>query len=681
MPVAHRSSPSEPRQPSQRTAVAARRSRHALALLTAALAVSLGAPEAARGQLLAPPPARLPTPSTMWDLHDLYASPQAWQASYDQVKARAQTLDRFRGTLGGSADALYTALDAISNVNRVSDRLGVYASLKGDEDLRVAANQELRQQAQALATLIAGKTAWVAPEIISLGAAKVQRFEAQRPTLRQRFDFYLADTLRAAPHTLGEQAEGVLAAAGNVLAQPEAIRDQLADADLPYPQFGLPDGSTVRLDEPAYEKYRQTSDRDERRRVFDAFWGTWMNYQGTVGATLTAQVMGDVFTAQVRHYDSALAAALFQSNMPVSVYQTLVAQTNAALPTLYRYLRLRREQLGIHGPLAYYDNYVPLFEPAAPPHFSVADAERIALAALAPLGPQYLQMLRSGFSSAWMNVLPHPGKATGGYMNGSAYDVHPYLLLNYNDDYDSLSTFVHEWGHAMHTLFADNAQPYEKSNYSTFIAESAAIANEMLLNDYMVSHARTRAEKLYYLGAGLESIRTTFFRQVMFAEFELAIHQQIEQGRPLSGAKLTQMYCGLLKRYYGESEGVMTIDPRYCIEWAFVPHFYYDFYVWQYATSMAGAAAITDSILKEGAPARDRYFAMLRAGGSDYPYDLYERAGIDMASPAPYQALAARMNRLMDQIEALQRGGDGGAGGDSGAGGDGSAGAGVPQAH
>ncbi len=643
-------------------AVATARWRGLLALSVVALAVSLPAPRA-DGQLAAPPAPPLPdNVPTMWDLHDLYASPQAWQASYEQVRAQAQTLDRFKGTLGRSADALYTALDAISTVNRVSDRLGVYASLLGDEDLRVAVNQERRQQAQDLATQIAAQTAWVAPEIISLGAAKVQRFESERAALQQRFDFYLTDTLRAAPHTLGEEAEGVLAAAGNVLAQPEAIHDQLADADLPYPQFRLPDGSSVRLDEPAYEKYRQASDRDERRRVFDAFWGTWSSYQGTVGATLTTQVMGDVFTAQVRHYDSALASALFQSNMPEAVYRTLVAQTNAALPTLYRYLRLRRAQLGIQGPLAYYDNYVPLFQPAQPPHFPVADAERITLAALAPLGPDYVAMLRSGFTSRWMNALPHPGKATGGYMNGSAYDVHPYILINYNDDYDSLSTLAHEWGHAMHTLLANAAQPYEKSNYSTFIAESAAISNEMLLNDYMVSHARTRAEKLYYLGAGLESIRTTFFRQVMFAEFELAIHQEIEQGRPLSGARLTQIYCGLLKRYYGEAEGVMTIDPHYCIEWAFVPHFYYDFYVWQYATSMAGAAAITDSILKEGTPARDRYFAMLKAGGSDYPYDLYKRAGIDMASPAPYQALAARMNRLMDEVEALQREGDAGGG-------------------
>jgi oligoendopeptidase F len=237
-------------------------------------------------------------------------------------------------------------------------------------------------------------------------------------------------------------------------------------------------------------------------------------------------------------------------------------------------------------------------------------------------------------------------------MNGSAYDVHPYLMLHHHDDYDSLSTFAHEWGHAVHTLLTTKNQPYEKSDYSTFTAESASIANEMLLNDYMVAHAKTKEERLYYLGEGLEAIRGTFFRQVMFAEFELQIHEEVEAGKPLSGARLTEMYCALLKKYHGDAEGVLKIDPAYCVEWAFIPHFYYNFYVYQYATSMAGAAQFTDAIVKEGAPASKRFLALLEAGGSDYPYDLYKRAGIDMATPAPYRALVARMNRIMDEIEA-----------------------------
>lgn len=594
-------------------------------------------------------------PSTMWDLGDLYATPQSWNDAYAKTRAGAQRLDRYRGTLGRSAGAMFAALDAISAVNRQSDQLGVYAGLKGDEDLGNAAAQERRQQAQALASLIGEKTAWVNPEIVALGKPRVEAFLRQRNDLRQRFDFLLRDALRSAPHTLGSQAEGVLAGAGIVLAQPSTVRDEFAYAELPYPDFKLPDGQTIRLDEPAYEKYRQVGDRAERKAVFDTFWGAWHRFQGTSGAMLASQVIGDVFTAQQRKFDGALAAALFQSDMPEAVYRTLVAQANASLPTLHRYLKMRRAHLGITDELAYYDNYPPMFRLDPVPSFSVADSERITLEALAPLGNDYLTLLRRGFAGQWMNALPHPGKATGAYMQGGAYDVHPYLLLNHNDDYQSLSTLAHEWGHAVHTLLTDAAQPYEKSNYSTFIAESASIGNEMLLNDYMVSHAASKAEKLYYLGQGLESIRQTYFRQVLFAEFELAAHTELEQGRPLSGERLTDIYCGLLKRYYGEAQGVMKIDPAYCIEWAYVPHFYRDFYVWQYATSMAGAAELTDAILTGGDTARARYLDMLRAGGSDYPYALYRKAGIDMASPAPYRALVARMNRLMDEIEALEK--------------------------
>jgi oligoendopeptidase F len=253
-----------------------------------------------------------------------------------------------------------------------------------------------------------------------------------------------------------------------------------------------------------------------------------------------------------------------------------------------------------------------------------------------------------------MDVLPREGKASGAYMNGSAYNVHPFLHLNHNYDYEALSTFVHEWGHAVHTLLDDETQPYETSSYSTFIAETASITNEMLLNDYMVAHAQAKNEKLYYLGEGLELIRATFFRQTMFAEFQLKIHEELEQGRALSGARMTELYCDLLKKFHGDAEGVMKIDPAYCIEWAFIPHFYYGFYVWQYATSMAGAAQFADAIEHEGAPARTRFIAMLKAGGSDYPYPLYKKAGLDMATPQPYQALLARMNRIMDQIDALE---------------------------
>ncbi len=617
-----------------------------------ALALFAGASFAAT---TAPTPTSTSAPANgMWDLRDLYPTPEAWTAARDKVKAQAKALDRYTGTLGKSADAMLKALSAISDVKKESARLAVYASLKGDEDVRIAANQERLQSAVQLGTIVQEKTAWLVPEIIQVGKTKVLSFESQSPELKRRFAFQLDNALRYAPHTLSVEAEGVMASAGNVLAQPNEIYSQLANGELPRPEVTLSDGTKVKLDQAAYSKYRTATNRADRKKVFDAFWPSWSAFKGTFGATLTTQVESEVFDAKVRHFPDSLADATFADNMPEAVYRRLVSEADKNLPTLHRYLALRKKALGIKDQLHYYDVYVPIFDLPHPPKFSVADSEKIALAVDATYGPEYLSLLKKGFAANWMNVYPHPGKANGAYMNGSAYDVHPYLLFNNHDDYVSLSTFVHEWGHAIHTLLTKANQPFENSNYSTFIAETASIGNEMLLNDYMVAHAKDDAEREYYLGQGLELIRTTFFRQTMFAEFQLALHEAIEKGGTLSGEKMTDMYCGLLKKYYGDAKGVMKVDPAYCVEWAFIPHFYYGFYVYQYATSMAGAAQFADAIERQGAPARDRYIAMLKAGGSDYPYTLYKKAGLDMASPAPYEALAARMNRIMDQIDAIE---------------------------
>jgi len=288
-------------------------------------------------------------------------------------------------------------------------------------------------------------------------------------------------------------------------------------------------------------------------------------------------------------------------------------------------------------------------------HFSVPDAERIGLDVTSVYGPEYTAFLQKGFGGRWMDVYPRQGKASGAYMNGSAYDVHPYLHLNDTGEYLSLSTFTHEWGHAVHSLLANKAQPFENADYSPFTAETAAITNEMLLNDYLVAGASNDAERLYYLGQALELIRVDFFRQTMFAEFQLAIHDEMEKGGTLSGERMTDIYCGLLKKYYGDTQGVLKVDPAYCVEWTYIPHFYYGFYVYQNATSIAGAARFADTLEKEGAPAQTRFIAMLKAGGSDYPYALYKKAGLDMATQAPYEALVARMIRIMDQIEAIKR--------------------------
>ena len=594
-------------------------------------------------------------PSYMWDLGDLYASPAAWTAAQKDTLDKVNKLDSYKGTLGKSAADMLAALSAISAAHKEVDRLGGYASLKRDEDVRVPENQERQQMAQALYAALGEKTSWLSPEILAVGADKVKSFEEQSAELKRRYGFTLDNILRAKPHTLGDEAENVMASAGNVLSQPDNIYSQLSNGEVPFPSLTLSDGTRIdRLDQAAYSKYRLAPNREDRKKVFDAFWGTWQKYQGTFGASLNTQVLGEEFDAKVRHYPNALSDALFADNMPEAVYRQLVAQANAGLPTLYRYLKLRKKLLGIKDELAYYDMYPAMFTLKTPLHFDVPQSEKIALDVTSVYGPDYTAKLQKGFAGRWMNVLPTPGKASGAYMNPAAYDVHPYLLFNHVYDYESLSTFVHEWGHAVHTMLDDETQPYENSNYSTFIAETASISNEMLLNDYMVAHATSKEEKLYYLGQGLELIRTTFFRQTMFGEFQLAIHEEVEKGHALSGKGLSKIYCDLLKHYYGDAQGETKIDPAYCVEWAFIPHFYYGFYVYQYATSMAGAAAFTNAIETKKPGARDRFIAMLKAGGSDYPIDLYKKAGLDMAGPAPYQALITRMNHLMDQIDALE---------------------------
>jgi len=595
-------------------------------------------------------------PAYTWDLSDLYPSAEAWTAAQTRTKADVAKLDSYKDTIGKSAKDMLAALSAISAAHKEVDRLSVYASLKGDEDVRVAKNQERVQLAQALAANLGEKTSWLTPTILAIGAEKVASFEKQSPELKSRFGFTLDNILRSAPHTLTPEAEQVMASVSNVLAQPDTIYSQLSNGELPFPSAVLSDGTKVeRLDQAHYAKYRQSANREDRKIVFDTFWGAWKKYEGTFGATLNTQVLAEEFDAKVRKFPNALSDALFTDAMPEAVYRQLVAQANAGLPTLYRYLKLRKKLLGIQGELGYHDMYPAMFELKNTPKFTVEESEKIGLTVTAAYGPEYTNLLKKGFSSRWMDVLPRQGKASGAYMNGSAYDVHPYLLLNHNDDYQSLSTLVHEWGHAVHTLLTHENQPYEKSNYSTFTAETASIGNEMLLNDYMVAHAKTKEEKLYYLGEGLELIRTTFFRQTMFGEFQLAIHEEVEKGNALTGARLTEIYCGLLKHYYGEKEGITKIDPNYCIEWAFIPHFYYGFYVYQYATSMAGAAALTKDISAGKPGAQDRLINLLKAGGSDYPYEIYKKAGLDMATPAPYQALIARMNHLMDQIDELEK--------------------------
>jgi oligoendopeptidase F len=334
------------------------------------------------------------------------------------------------------------------------------------------------------------------------------------------------------------------------------------------------------------------------------------------------------------------------------VIDTLIAETRAALPTLHRYLRVRARLLGIEAPMQVHDLYPPLIAGHQP--YSLARSAELVLAAVQPLGAPYVETLRRGLSEGWMDVYPRPRKRAGGYSNGSAYDVHPYLLLNHTDDPLSLSTLAHEWGHALHSYLANRAQPFASADYAAFTAEIAAILNELLLSDHLRQRAGSDDERLRVLGEELERLRGSFFRQVQLSEFEREVHAAADRGEPFSGEALSALYLSIARRYFGQAEGVMQVDALHGVEWAGIPHFYYGFYVFQYATSIAAAALFADEIVAGSPGARERFLAMLEAGGSDDPYPLVQRAGVDLATPAPYRALVARMNRLLDEVEAIE---------------------------
>ena len=563
-------------------------------------------------------------------------------AALEQIVAR-------RGTLGESADALYQALALVSDTSRKASRVFAYASLKADEDLRVTTDQERRQLAQAMFAQFGEATAWMQPEILRVGRETIESYVRGDERL-ERFAYQLDDTLRNAPHTLGDEAEATLAYFSQTFAAPSNVYSMVANSDIPWPEVEFSTGETARIDSQGYSRFRASPVRADRKKAFDAFWGKWQEYRNSTGAVLNSHIQAQVSLAKARKFGSVLERELFQDNLPPAVYRTLVAEANQGLPTLHRYSRLRQRMLGLDD-LHYYDLYPPLV--SLDKTFDFETSKAITLEAMSTLGDEWVERQTAAMNGRWMHVHPQRGKRSGAYMQPAAYDVHPYLLLNHNDDYVSLSTLAHEWGHAMHTLYAAESQPYDTANYAIFIAEIPSTSLELVLQDYMTRNAETDAERLFYLGSALESLRTTFFRQTMFAEFELALYEAVERGEALSGERISTMYGEILRRYHGHDQGVVVIDDLYANEWMFVPHFYYNMYVFQYATSQTAGTALYEKIVEQGEPAVENFKNLLRAGGSDYPNELLLRAGVDLASPEPYRAVIRKMNAIMDEMEKL----------------------------
>jgi oligoendopeptidase F len=585
-----------------------------------------------------------------WDLTRIYATDDAWREAKDKLAASLPKMRAYKGTLSSSAAKLGEALETVTDLQKELARTFVYASMMSDQDTRVSKYQGMQQEMVQLGADLGAETAFLEPEILKMDPAVLARFEKDEPRLKI-FRVYLDDIERRRPHT-GTDAEEKLLAGASVLASgPSTIYGILSDADFPYPTVTLSDGKSAKLDSAAFSVYRALPNRDDRQKVMSEFFGALGKYRATFGATLSSQIQSDVFYSRARQYDSALQAGLDPANIPTSVYMRLIDGVNKNLPTFHRYLKLRQRMMKLPG-LHYYDLYAPLVA-SVDLSYTPEQAEQHVMEALAPLGADYAAGAKRAFSERWIDLLPNDGKRAGAYSNGGAYDVHPYMLVNYNGKYADVSTVAHELGHTMHSYFSNKTQPFATANYPIFVAEVASTFNEALLIENMLKTITDPAVRLSLLGNYLENIKGTVFRQTQFAEFELRTHEMIEKGQPLTGEALDALYADITKRYYGSDKGVCVVDDYVAHEWAFIPHFYRNFYVYQYATSFTASSALSEKVLSGDPSATKRYLTFLGSGGSKYPIDLLKDAGVDMTTDEPLDLTMRKMKRVMDEMDKL----------------------------
>jgi oligoendopeptidase F len=610
------------------------------ALAVAALSITAAAQERDR--------AKIPE-KVKWDLGDIFRNEAAWRAAKDKLSADIQTLGSFKGKLTASPVALADALDRIYNTSQELGRIYSYASLLADQDTRISANQGLRQEMVQVAAALSAATSYVDPEILKAGKATIDKYVAAEPRL-QPYRMRLDNVVRRAAHTLSDSEEKLLADALPMAGSAGNVYGILSNADFPYPTVTLSDGKSVRLDAAGYSSARAVANRADREKVMSAYFKAIGGFSGTFGTTMNAEAQKVLFYAKARRYATALESELDGPNIPVSVYSRLVEGVNRNLASFHRYLSLRKRMMGV-SELHYYDLYAPLVS-TVKLEYTPEEAQKIVLEAVAPLGRDYAATIQRAFADRWIDLLPNDGKRSGAYSN-DVFGVHPYMLINYNGQYNDVSTLAHELGHTMQSYLSDKAQPYPTADYPIFVAEVASTFNEALLNDYLLKQIKNDDARLSILGGYLENIKGTVFRQTQFAEFELRLHQMAQNGQPITGEALAKLYLDITRRYYGHDKGVTVVDDYIAHEWSVIPHFYADFYVFQYATSFTASEALAAKVKSGDAAATRRYLSFLSAGGSKYPIDLLKDAGVDMTTDEPLTLTIQSMNRVMDEMEKI----------------------------
>ncbi len=585
-----------------------------------------------------------------WNLADLYPSDDAWKQAKEKFIADFPSLKQYAGTLGSSAQQLLGCLELGSRLAKEYSRLSAYAGLNSDQDTRVSKYLGMQQEIGQKGTEFGAAASFIEPEILKIDSAKILQFMREEKGL-QIYKHYLDDLLRRKAHTGTEGEEKIIADAGIMASSAGNIYSIFSNADFPYPSITLGSGDTVKLDQAGYSLHRASTNREDRKKVFETFFAKLNEFRRTFGTQLNAEICQDLFYKNARKYRTCLESSLDANNVPVQVYYSLIENVDKNLATFHRYLKLRKRILGVDQ-LHYYDLYAPLLKDVDL-KYTVEESQQHVLDALKPLGDDYVSVIKKAFADRWIDVYPTEGKRSGAYSQGAAYDVHPYILLNYNGKYDDMSTMAHELGHSMQSYLSNKTQPYPTSDYPIFVAEVASTFNEALLIDYMLKNIKDDSARLSLLGSYLEGIKGTVFRQTQFAEFELKIHEMAEKGEPLTGDVLNKEYLEITRKYYGHDQGTCIVDDEIKAEWMFIPHFYYNYYVFQYATSFTASAALSELTLAGDKASTKKYIEFLSAGGSDYPIELLKKAGVDMTTSEPFELTMKKMNRVMDEMEKI----------------------------
>lgn len=581
-----------------------------------------------------------------WRLEDLYANQAAWDKEYEQVKQELKEVSQYQGKLSDPA-VIKTVFELDDRISLSTERLYVYANMKHHEDMADPTYQALSDKSKRLSVEVGEATSFISPEILSLSDEQLQKLVAN-PELA----FYkrtLEELIRQKQHVLSQNEEALLAQVGNLAQAPGTIFGMLNNADLKFPKVKNEKGEEVELTHGRYIQFLESRNREVRKNAFEAMYATYAKQKNTIAATLAANVTKNVFYAKARKYPSVLEMSLFGDNIKKEVYTNLIDTIHESLPLMHRYMELRRKLLKVDK-LHMYDLFAPLVE-EYDMEISFDQAKETVKDSLQPLGEDYLKVLQEGFKNHWIDVYENEGKRNGAYSWG-AYGTHPYVLLNHKDNLNSMFTLTHEMGHALHSYYSDTNQPYRYAQYTIFLAEVASTLNEALLMDYMLKKSTDPKEKMYLLTYYMDQFRTTVFRQTMFAEFEMIIHEKAEQGESLTPQLLSQVYYDLNLKYYGKD---MAVDQDIEMEWARIPHFYNSFYVYKYATGFSAATSFAKQILEEGQPAVDRYLGFLKSGGSDYSINILKKAGVDMSSPEPIKQAMDVFKELLVEMEKLAK--------------------------